>query len=945
MNRLVLALVALGLAAPAAAQSTKHRRPFGGDFGISAYYDADGRRGGGSRDHTCGSRSYDGHSGTDYRLPMGTQVMASASGRVTRTNDGCPSTGSLGSTCGGYLGNWVEVQHADGSQTMYAHMRQGSIRVRPGQSVRCGQVLGSSASSGNSSGPHLHHGWRPSSSRSSWSISGTREMYRGSCGRSTSLWTNQRSFGQPPGTGCQSVDRDGDGVPDARDNCPGVSNAGQNDRDDDGVGNACDNCPGQSNPHQADRDGDGVGNACDNCRSDRNAGQADRDGDGDGNVCDNCPGVPNSGQRDRDGDGIGNACDNCPNDRNGGQADDDGDGVGNVCDNCRGMPNGGQRDTDMDGRGDVCDGDDDDDGVPDTMDNCRLVPNAGQRDTDMDGRGDACQGDDDGDGVPDEEDNCRREPNPDQADMDGDGVGDACDDSDGDGIPDMVDDGDLDDDGVVDEVDVCPDVADPDQTDTDGDGVGDACEDDADGDGVPDGVDVCPDVPDELQLDLDGDGIGDECDDDRDGDGVADDDDVCPEVSDDQLDTDDDGIGDACEEPEGAMDGDGEPSLEAGCSAGGGGATGAWLLLLLLALVRGRQRRWTGFAALALCLVSACGSVDLGDGDGWAAEDASEPEAMVDAGTLPSSDAAVPEEDAFTPRDTGPSPELRVDAFRPPAPSAPRVIEQTRRVLHWNIAGGKENACRTPGITRAVVRYVRERDIDFVGLNEVCPSQYESIRDALRAHWGMGRARFSAFVGDGTGRIVGNAIFSRFEIRPATRQTVGSDRYGDRNLLCARLERWRHLRFCSVHLSPGDTLARRQLERVLNRIEEWWTEERDTVILSGDLNLRPNDSGLNAVYSSGANHPRNNPNNRGRYREVDDADPDHCMGHGESTTPNRTAGPCGTGVKIDFIFARENRIVDDRYSGNSLAIPGDCSGRCSDHRAVVGQYRLKVRLD
>ena len=365
MNRLVVALVVLAFAAPVAAQATRHRRPFGGDFGISAYYDADGRRGGGSRDHTCGSRSYDGHSGTDYRLPMGTQVLASASGRVTRTNDGCPSTGSLGSTCGGYLGNWVEVQHADGSQTMYAHLRQGSVRVRAGQSVRCGQVLGHSASSGNSSGPHLHHGWRPSSSRSSWSISGTREMYRGSCGRSSTLWTNQRSFGQAPGTGCQSMDSDGDGVADSRDNCPNDHNAPQNDRDGDGVGNICDNCPGDSNPHQADRDGDGIGNACDNCRDDRNAGQADRDDDGDGNVCDNCPGVPNSGQRDRDEDGIGNACDNCPNDRNGGQADDDGDGVGNACDNCRGMPNGGQRDTDMDGRGDVCDGDDDDDGVPD----------------------------------------------------------------------------------------------------------------------------------------------------------------------------------------------------------------------------------------------------------------------------------------------------------------------------------------------------------------------------------------------------------------------------------------------------------------------------------------------------------------------------------------------------------------------------------------------------
>ncbi|MGH8549010.1 MAG: thrombospondin type 3 repeat-containing protein, partial [Methylococcales bacterium] len=43
-------------------------------------------------------------------------------------------------------------------------------------------------------------------------------------------------FGEPPG----SPDRDGDGVPDARDNCPVVPNPGQEDLDGDGVGDACD---------------------------------------------------------------------------------------------------------------------------------------------------------------------------------------------------------------------------------------------------------------------------------------------------------------------------------------------------------------------------------------------------------------------------------------------------------------------------------------------------------------------------------------------------------------------------------------------------------------------------------------------------------------------------------------------------------------------------------
>ena len=71
-------------------------------------------------------------------------------------------------------------------------------------------------------------------------------------------------------------DLDRDGVPDLRDNCPTLSNPGQDDPDEDGLGSLCDedddndglgdmndNCPLQANPSQADFDGDGMGDACD----------------------------------------------------------------------------------------------------------------------------------------------------------------------------------------------------------------------------------------------------------------------------------------------------------------------------------------------------------------------------------------------------------------------------------------------------------------------------------------------------------------------------------------------------------------------------------------------------------------------------------------------------------------------------------------------------------
>jgi hypothetical protein len=59
------------------------------------------------------------------------------------------------------------------------------------------------------------------------------------------------------------TDGDGDGVPDAEDNCPEVPNADQSDLDGDGPGDVCDNCLSRPNPAQDDCDDDGCGNLCD----------------------------------------------------------------------------------------------------------------------------------------------------------------------------------------------------------------------------------------------------------------------------------------------------------------------------------------------------------------------------------------------------------------------------------------------------------------------------------------------------------------------------------------------------------------------------------------------------------------------------------------------------------------------------------------------------------
>jgi murein DD-endopeptidase MepM/ murein hydrolase activator NlpD len=83
------------------------------------------------------------HQGIDIAAPVGTPILAAAPGVVV----------TAGWNSGGY-GNLVEVQHADGSLTLYAHNNR--ILVRRGQEVAQGQQISEMGSTGRSTGPHLH---------------------------------------------------------------------------------------------------------------------------------------------------------------------------------------------------------------------------------------------------------------------------------------------------------------------------------------------------------------------------------------------------------------------------------------------------------------------------------------------------------------------------------------------------------------------------------------------------------------------------------------------------------------------------------------------------------------------------------------------------------------------------------------------------------------------
>lgn len=162
----------------------------------------------GANDFTCGGKTYDNHKGTDFRLLSAREifenvnVVAAASGKIRAIRDGMPDrffgNKDPAELRGKDCGNGVVINHGNGWETQYCHLKKGSVAVETNQIVHRGQVLGAVGLSGLTNFAHLHF-----SLRYEGKIVDpfTNEMPQKGCDfqRSNSLWASNvsRQLGQP----------------------------------------------------------------------------------------------------------------------------------------------------------------------------------------------------------------------------------------------------------------------------------------------------------------------------------------------------------------------------------------------------------------------------------------------------------------------------------------------------------------------------------------------------------------------------------------------------------------------------------------------------------------------------------------------------------------------------------------------------------------------------
>jgi len=204
-----IACAAFSCGLPALAAAQKFRAPVNCPSCIGYYYYIDQSENFLTQDWNCGSNTYDGHTGSDFSLlennagiDKGYEVVAAAAGTVISSQDGffdrCTQCGgaSCGLNFGNGFANQVIIDHGS-YRAIYGHMRMGSVKLKMGDKVTCGEVVGQIASSGCSTGAHLHFEPR-TTNNSTWV-----EPFAGDCSPMTeSLWVQQNNYRSLPASAC-----------------------------------------------------------------------------------------------------------------------------------------------------------------------------------------------------------------------------------------------------------------------------------------------------------------------------------------------------------------------------------------------------------------------------------------------------------------------------------------------------------------------------------------------------------------------------------------------------------------------------------------------------------------------------------------------------------------------------------------------------------------------
>lgn len=103
------------------------------------------------RNITTGYYGYVGHTGVDFACAGGTPIVAVKAGKVVTSKALVRANGTYKS-----YGEYIVIDHQDGTMTLYAHMQPNSRMVTERQYVSQGQQIGKVGTTGNSTGNHLH---------------------------------------------------------------------------------------------------------------------------------------------------------------------------------------------------------------------------------------------------------------------------------------------------------------------------------------------------------------------------------------------------------------------------------------------------------------------------------------------------------------------------------------------------------------------------------------------------------------------------------------------------------------------------------------------------------------------------------------------------------------------------------------------------------------------